>query len=531
MWTAEYESQGLIVKRGHDYEKNPDREPMTTKGRVWHDHSRNWKRSDSVSTGTFFGFGSDSEGDSEDNMNGFGFGEDMMGPGLTTMLHRGNTMIFIKELQNGTKKCTKMDMGVVGNIRPDWFMDNRGAQTGVQYIGNQHLYLKGAEDPTLVKQWRKKDFADMYFVMSITAEPDENGHHWPVQRNDPGEGFGDDNLHTFWNHEMLTDEDKDIFLVDEGLDCREIGGSEQDGPPSIEEEKPSNLNVDEAGWVNIEYTYSPEGPSLEDAMEEAVSGDCEGAASSSSSSSSVAVDLGKDGTALLCKLPDGKLAGRVMFDTQNEVYLALGIRPDGAPDHCEMYPAIGVVGHELDDGAWAVETGDIVRQLKAFEPTAAQLASFEAVPANGEFSRDGTTSEMTFTGVASLPATDPTLKLAWSFGRSPQFGYHADRGCAEVPVSKVPDCTGYAPPSAELSSEVAAATGGCSNDEMTAGFASIQEQLASLSSKIEGMNAPKTTNCATFKRAKRCNTATSCSWDARTSKCESLEASRRQADN
>ena len=47
-----------------------------------------------------------------------------------------------------------MDLGIIGNVRPDWFMDKRGSGCDVQYLGDQHVFYEGA--PRLVKQWRKQ---------------------------------------------------------------------------------------------------------------------------------------------------------------------------------------------------------------------------------------------------------------------------------------------------------------------------------------------------------------------------------------
>lgn len=54
----------------------------------------------------------------------------------------------------------------------------RGVSTDVQYIGDSHVYYKGK--PKLVKQWRKQDFANQYFTMSMQRLPGNDGVHWPV---------------------------------------------------------------------------------------------------------------------------------------------------------------------------------------------------------------------------------------------------------------------------------------------------------------------------------------------------------------
>ena len=117
-----------------------------------------------------------------------------------TMIHRGSKMWFINWKEGvasddynitNIEDCGWMDLQIVGNVRPDWFMDDVGADTDVQYLGDQHVFYDGK--PRLVKQWRKKDFASQYFTMSMLANPDESEPvHWPVILNVPGEGFGDD---------------------------------------------------------------------------------------------------------------------------------------------------------------------------------------------------------------------------------------------------------------------------------------------------------------------------------------------------
>ena len=131
---------------------------------------------------------------------------------MSTMIHRENLMYFISWKEDVTnpvqvgerdaskiEECTMLNMAVVGNIRPDWFMDKRGDDTDVQYLGNQHVYYADGQTPKLVKQWRKKDFASQYFVMSMTGNPPnmleqdpeapvEDNMHWPLILNVPGEG-------------------------------------------------------------------------------------------------------------------------------------------------------------------------------------------------------------------------------------------------------------------------------------------------------------------------------------------------------
>jgi len=194
----------------------------------------------------------------------------------STMIHRGSKMFFIS-WKNGTEvgssdpaqiaECNWLDLQVVGNIRPDWFMDDRGDSTDVQYLGDQHVFYQN--EPRLVKQWRKKDFANQYFVMSMLGNPkDDDGIHWPMILNVPGEGFGDDFLQTYTNHSLLTDEEDYLFLLEEALEsiggsCPQMdmygGGGEGEGvgPPVTEVHIPSNLEVDPNSWFSNVYTFSP----------------------------------------------------------------------------------------------------------------------------------------------------------------------------------------------------------------------------------------------------------------------------------
>ncbi|KAL3942392.1 MAG: hypothetical protein SGARI_000281, partial [Bacillariaceae sp.] len=190
----------------------------------------------------------------------------------STMIHRGSKMMFI-DWKNGTEvgssdpanieKCEYLDLQVIGNIRPDWFMDDRGDSTDVQYLGDQHVYYEG--EPRLVKQWRKKDFANQYFVMSMLGNPKEDGLHWPMILNVPGEGFGDDFLQKYSNQSLLTDEEDYLFLLDEALEsiggaCPQMGGfgDGEAGPPTNSDiHIPSNLEVDPNSWFSNVYTFSP----------------------------------------------------------------------------------------------------------------------------------------------------------------------------------------------------------------------------------------------------------------------------------
>merc|ERR1712139_653415 len=92
---------------------------------------------------------------------------DSWNPALShsTVIHRGHQMVFVhwdnetdfKNLST-IKGCSQLDMGGIGNLRPDWFLDSRPTSAEdiqSQYLGNQHIYHQGKA--MLVKQWRKKD--------------------------------------------------------------------------------------------------------------------------------------------------------------------------------------------------------------------------------------------------------------------------------------------------------------------------------------------------------------------------------------
>lgn len=270
-----------------------DEVKFESRGRTFYALDKNWKRSDTTyQLGVLRGLG----GGPCENIAG---DADTKGSGcvlnstdsMSTMIHKENMMYFVDWNKDAApivgegdtskiESCSYIDMAVVGNIRADWFMDARGDDTDVQYLGDQHLFYPDPEEgtiPMLAKQWRKKDFASQYFTMSMLANPTnkvdkmsdasaEDNMHWPMILNIPGEGFGDDHLQVYTNHELLTDEDDDLFMlvenyVENGGECPEIVRMNEDevavGPPAQEVHIPSNLEVEEASWFTNEYTFSP----------------------------------------------------------------------------------------------------------------------------------------------------------------------------------------------------------------------------------------------------------------------------------
>jgi hypothetical protein len=159
------------------------------------------------------------------------------------------------------KECNWLDLSIIGNIWPDRFLDDHGAATGAQYLGNQNVYYPGmgrvavdgnsdleeeltSAAPRLVKQWRKKDFANQNFTMSMKEHTGEDDTHWPLILNMPGEGFGHDMLQYYQNHKVLSEDVTDPFLLDGG------------GPPAAMEYVPSNLEIASGFSKNI-WTGSP----------------------------------------------------------------------------------------------------------------------------------------------------------------------------------------------------------------------------------------------------------------------------------
>jgi rubredoxin len=207
--------------------------------------------------------------------------------------------------------CQYITLPGIGNIRPDFFLDSRPGLGSIatQYIGNQQMYHQG--EVKLVKQWRKNDMVDTYFVVSMQEHAGADGIHWPLFLNTPGEGGGPDTLRMFYNHELIDDSDDHAFLIDEaymaaGGECKDLdpptpppAGSwqcrvcshvydaEKDGAGAAFEDLPedwscpqcgspksayhkndgaltqtgfglkSGMDKDENSWREIEYTFSP----------------------------------------------------------------------------------------------------------------------------------------------------------------------------------------------------------------------------------------------------------------------------------
>lgn len=383
----------------------------------------------------------------------------------TTVLHRGGRMVFIK-WGNGTDtmeditniaECSWTNLQVVGNIRPDWFLDGRGDSTDTQYLGNQHVFY-ASDAPRLVKQWRKKDFASQYFTMSMGENPttDENGIHWPLMMNVPGEGFGDDSLIVYRNHAELTDDDDGLFLIDEaymsaGGECplRAEGG----GPPTDREHIPSNLEVDE-GWISNQYTFSPVWvPPIEEVVEEEYTNDL--------NDPLALTQAGDEVTVASCFDPiENEVHLTAMFedirtDDGNIPWLALAFRED---EDCLMNPRDGGDTEVIfiladDDGQVSATHGPMSpsarrmgRGTEADDILGAQVPLDEAIGfSHGSVSIEDdivslhfrrTMEPTTPTGVAISRSSevDPpqVMHLTYAVGTRQELGYHRVRKCFEV---------------------------------------------------------------------------------------------------
>lgn len=174
--------------------------------KTWYLLNKNWKRNDIVD-----GFMPGRAGTSAPDLE------------RATILHRNEQLVFI-QWKNGTdfkdvstiQSCYSSRVPGIGNMRPDWFLDSRPYvfdDIASQYLGNQHIYHRG--EPRLVKQWRKSDHTNDYFVMSLQEHAGADGIHWPLQLDIPGEGSGPDSMRSMYNHAVFNESDLDMFLVDQ----------------------------------------------------------------------------------------------------------------------------------------------------------------------------------------------------------------------------------------------------------------------------------------------------------------------------
>lgn len=365
----------------------------------------------------------------------------------TTVLHRGSLMYFIdwsEDSEPGVDdiskitSCTWLSLQVIGNVRPDWFMDDRGSSTDVQYLGDQHVYHNGK--PRLVKQWRKKDFASQYFTMSMQANVGDDGVHWPLILNIPGEGFGDDLLQEYGNHTLLTDEDEGLFLLDEayiasGGTC--IPSAEVSPEEQQKQHIPSNLEVDPYAWETKIYTFSPiwKPPLVVDD------------ATSTSDAAIGFTQAGSSTSLYSCyDSSSNSVQLKITYETEDpSSWLGLSFRDS---EECTMTPTGGGSAEFIliSDGDTASH-GALQPSLKSFSSSLISsifddLVPLDEVDGYGEVdvTNDEKSVTLQFTKMVEGPSSTPdVLYLNYAYGSSPTFGYHSSRGCFEV--RSFPSCS------------------------------------------------------------------------------------------
>jgi len=468
-----------------------------SEGTVYYRLDRNWKRADTTFTrGVQRAIGQgpcapeDVVSDPDLAINACRRDSDLR----RTMIHRGSHMYFIN-WKNGTvgddvsniQDCSWLDLQIVGNVRPDWFMDDRGDDTDVQYLGNQHVYHNGV--PRLVKQWRKKDFANQYFTMSMLGIPGDDGIHWPMILNVPGEGFGDDFLSIYTNHRSLTDEDDDLFLLDQALvasggSCPKMESEGDVGPPTGGPEIPSNLEIEPQAWFSNVYTFSPiwDPPSQSDADQSMGEDD--------NTNGNEAITEAGDAVVGSCYDSSAKAVQMTLnfenvspTDSGEIPWIALGYRPD---EECAMNKngadtdIILIASDPFSDIATASK-GVLSPAARTLDPTAVTsiyttLTPLENTEGYSDVSLTVTSgSEATVqTRAADLAADDASsvvlkfkqsmdevpevMYLMYAMGSTPELGYHATRMCFEV--TQFPECAGE--PSSKEENVIGVSTSGTS---------------------------------------------------------------------
>ncbi|KAL7536637.1 hypothetical protein ACHAXR_010642 [Thalassiosira sp. AJA248-18] len=483
-WSAETES--------HAMKYGSDDVTFHSKAKVYYMLDKNWKRLDMMyQKGVLNGLGQgpcDEEDQTDFAMMDSCAKNQTEDNSITTMIHRGGLMYFIDWMEDETnpvkageldatkiESCQLINLAVIGNIRPDWFMDKRGDDTDVQYLGDQHVYYADGQLPKLVKQWRKKDFASQYFIMSMMGNPAnklekdpdapiEDNINWPLILNVPGEGFGDDSLQVYRNHELLTDgEDEELFKLIEAYEavggvCAEISRpGEESGPsgPLAEGTVPSDLEVDPLSWVSNEITFSPiwEVPTKEYTADESPS-------SSSSGKSVLEVsdrltvescyDESTQSLDMSIHFHDVEPAGDGLLP-----WMAVGYRPS---DLCAMTPPEGgvtpmvLVTQASEDAAPEAHKTSLLPEAKRFDDVAfssmytlmrplgdidgynnvsveAPMVSADIKVARTSFVTEDTVSLHFKQEVEGKP---DVMNLMFAIGGGSQLGFHTVRGCFQV---------------------------------------------------------------------------------------------------
>jgi len=429
-WTAEIEAKSFPF--------GSDSVVYESRGRVWYMLDRNWKRQD-----TWYQHGVQravGQGPCESPVNGTVLSCNRSGSVNQTMLHRGNKMVFIDYAANGSiSDCSWLDLSLIGNIRPDWFLDTRGASTDVQYIGDSHVYYLG--EPRLVKQWRKKDFANQYFTMSVQRLPGPDGVHWPLILNVPGEGFGDDFLQHWHGHRPLGEAEASAFLLDEahvaaGGSCPQRPSQGQGPPTGQAPHVPSNLEVDPVSWRTIVYTGSPV---WSPAPAPPPAGGCGGQATA-------AVEVAQGVRAEPC-LDGCSLSLTVKFTLSTAVWAAIGFLDT---DECLMTPRGGGDGEVVyvqpdAQGTYTSYFGPLSPSLKHFQASALStfVQNLTLLDNSAGFSGGSaqlSNGELTVSFARAYATRPQVFHLSFAYGNSPEIGYHASRGC--FALANVATCPG-----------------------------------------------------------------------------------------
>jgi len=427
-WSATVEQKGLAFRS--------DAITYESRGRVWYMLDRNWKRLD-----TYYQRGIQravGQGPCENPVNGTALACNRTSTRNTTMLHRNNKMVFIDWAANGSiESCEWLDMGVIGNIRPDWFMDDRGDSTDVQYLGDSHVYYLG--EPRLVKQWRKKDFANQYFTMSVQRLPGDDGVHWPLILNIPGEGFGDDFLQHWHSHRVLNESEASEFLLDEehvrnGGSCPQRASSGGNGPPTGQvAHVPSNLEVEPIAFITSVYTgspiWTPPSPS-----------------GTSGGPSATAQQLATGISATSCfDAATSSLRLSVSFETASVAWAAVGFR---TTEECLMTPRGGGDGEMVyatpdNSSAYQVHYGPLSPDAKHFQAAAIgnflqRLTPIGDAAGFSSSSVEHTNGQLVLGFSRSYASMPSVFNLSYALGQNGNVGYHAKRGCFTVTPTACP---------------------------------------------------------------------------------------------
>lgn len=430
-WTAIVEQKDVTFRS--------DVVTYETHAKVWYMLDKNWKRMD-----TFYQRGVERdmgqlpcESHGNSLVNGTTFACNRTNSANTTMLHRNNRIVFIEWATNGSiGSCWWLNAGVLGNVRPDWFMDDRGDSTGVQYLGDSHVYYLG--EPRLVKQWRKKDFADQYHTMSMQRLPGADGIHWPLILNAPGEGYGDDFLVHWHSHRVLNESEASEFWLDEayirsGGSCPERAPSRDVAAPTDQSPQvPGNLVVEPIAWHESVYTASPvwtppASPEANDGGSAAMAQD---------------VDTGISATSCF-DAATSTLRLSLAIQTASPTWAAIGFR---RTEDCLMVPRGGGDGEIVymapdANDAYEVYYGPLSPDLQRMQGAAIRNFMRRMTPVRDAASfvsssagySNGALVLSFFRTYTSMPAV---FNLSYALGADRSIGYHKRSGCfAVTPVA------------------------------------------------------------------------------------------------